>query len=228
MVAVDPGITDVVTYATSDGENGRYSGKRYYEDAKINLSLRRTKKWNSETDDVTRFIPTSKTSSFEKYKSFVKSYLSSFQTLLQHRSAMGYRNMRFMRYVFKKKTVSKICNMLAPRDRIVVVGFGDWRGPNGSPISRKCTGPLQEIRRELKARSNVSMYEVDESYSSKRCCCCHGDMVNMRAKVLGEEKKKKVHKVLHCQKNSIDTMGLIPVADQPLIATSTPPITSSS
>ena len=205
IVAVDPGITDVVTFATSDGKNGSYSGKRYYEDAKIKLSMRRTKKWNNETYDVTRFIPTSKTSSFEKYKSFVKSYLTSFQTLLQHRASMGYRNMRFLRYVFKKKTVSMIGDMIAPRDRIVVVGFGDWRGPNGSPISRKCTGPLQEIRRELRARSNVSMYEVDEAYTSKRCCCCHGDVVNMRGTVVtGEEKKKKIHKVLHCHKNSID------------------------
>jgi hypothetical protein len=204
VVGVDPGITDVVTFATSDGEKGSYSGKRYYEEAKINQSTRRTKAWNKETYEVTRFIPTSRTASFDKFKSFVKEYLSSFQTILQHRAALGYRKMRFLRYVFKKKVVSKICDMVAPRDRVVIVGFGDWRGPNGSPISRKCSGPLQEIRRELKARPNVCMHEVDEAYSSKRCCCCHGDVVNMRVVAKGETRKNKVHKVLHCQKSSMN------------------------
>jgi hypothetical protein len=87
---------------------------------------------------------------------------------------------------------------------MVIVGFGDWRGSIGSPISRKCTGPLQEIRRELKARPNVCMHEVDEAYSSKRCCCCHGDTVNMRVVVKSETGKKKVHKVLHCKKSSMN------------------------
>lgn len=152
-------------------------------------------------------IPTSKTASFVKFKAFTKAYLATFQAILKHRATMGYRNMRFMRYVFKKKTVGKICDMIAPKDRFVIVGFGDWRGPNGTPISRKCTGPLQEIRRELKARRNVCMHEVDEAYSSKRCCQCHGDVANMKVKVTldGETKKtKKVHKVLHCQKSSVN------------------------
>ena len=119
--------------------------------------------------------------------------------------------MRFMRFTFKKKTISKICDMIAPRDRCVVVGFGNWKGPNGTPISRKCVGPLQEIRRELKSRPNVGMLEIDEYCTSKRCCHCHGDVKNMRAgvKVDGKiQNIKKVHKVLHCHKNSTSASNI--------------------
>ena len=202
VVGVDPGITDVATFAASDGTFGSYSGRRYYEDAKFNLSARRINNWNKETYEVTRFIPTPKTSSFIKLQVHVKAYLASFQTLLQHRASTGYRNMRFMRYVFKKKTVTKICDMIAPRDKFVIVGFGDWRGPNGTPISRKCVGPLQDIRRELKSRNNVAMHEVNEAYSSQRCSSCHCDTVNMTG--MGEGKTTKIHKVLHCTQSSKD------------------------
>jgi hypothetical protein len=30
----------------------------------------------------------------------------------------GYRNMRFLRYTFKKKAVKEICDMLAPSERV--------------------------------------------------------------------------------------------------------------
>jgi transposase len=205
VVGVDPGITDVATFAASDGTVGSYSGKRYYEDAKFNLSARRIINWNKETYEVTRFIPTPKTSSFNKLQVHVKAYLASFQTLLQHRASTGYRNMRFMRYVFKKKTITQICDMIAPCDKFVIVGFGDWRGPNGTPISRKCVGPLQDIRRALKSRNNVAMHEVNEAYSSQRCSSCHCDTVNMSvAGKVGEGKTTKIHKVLHCTQSSKD------------------------
>ena len=201
-VGVDPGITDVVAYATSDGKLGSYSGKRYYEDAKINLSRRRTTVWNAETEDLVRTMPTSQTCSVEAFTSFARTYLNVFRRMLAHRASKGYRNMRFMRYVFKKKTVERICDMIAPKDKPgVVVGFGNWRGPNGTPISRRCMGPLQDIKRVLNSRSNVWMVEIDEMYSSKRCCNCHCDMVNMRSKD-ANNMTTKVHKVLHCQKCS--------------------------
>jgi hypothetical protein len=71
VVGVDPGITDVATFATSDGTVGSYSGKRYYEDAKF----RRINNWNKETYKVTQLIPTPKTSSFNKLDVFVEAYL---------------------------------------------------------------------------------------------------------------------------------------------------------
>jgi hypothetical protein len=215
-VGVDPGITDVVSFMTSEGEHKKYSATRYYEDAMFNLSARRVKAWNNETQHLTELIPASKTASYETYKLFIIAFLASFKTLLQHRASKGYRNMRFMRFTFKKKTISKICDMIAPRDRCVVVGFGNWKGPNGTPISRKCVGPLQEIRRELKSRSNVGMLEIDEYCTSKRCCHCHGDVKNMRAgvKVDGKiQNIKKVHKVLHCHKNSTSASN-IPMNDR--------------
>jgi hypothetical protein len=33
---------------------------------------------------------------------------------IDHRFNKGYRNMRFLRYVFKQKAVNEICNMIAP------------------------------------------------------------------------------------------------------------------
>ena len=201
-VSVDPGVTDVVTFLTSEGNKGSYSGRRYYEDAMFNLSNRRTTKWNKDTEKQVKDLPHNKTESLEAFSTFVKAYLCALRPLLTHRQKKGYRNMRFTRFVFKKKTVHKICDMIAPRKQSVVVGFGDWKGPNGTPISRKCVGPLQEIRRELRDRANVMLVEIGEDFTSKRCSCCDGtnNLVNMKTQKDPITKKSlKVHKVLHCR-----------------------------
>ena len=109
-----------------------------------------------------------------------------------------------MRFVFKQKAVQKICDMIAPKDNCTIVGFGDWRGPNGTPISRRCTGPLQEIKRKLRGRNNVWMLNIDEHCTSKRCCGCACDLVNMRSGDGCDKPNSKVHKVLHCQKSRND------------------------
>jgi hypothetical protein len=35
-----------------------------------------------------------------------------------------------------------------------IVGFGDWNGPNGTLIKRRYSGPLPEIKKELKRRTD--------------------------------------------------------------------------
>ena len=110
----------------------------------------------------------------------VRGYLSVLRQLLEHRATRGYRSMRFFRYVGKQKTVEKVCDMIAPRDKIVVVGFGNWSN-SGCGISRRCSGPVKEIRQRLSnaRRSNVMFKNVDEFKSSCTCnTCC---LTNIKA-----------------------------------------------
>jgi hypothetical protein len=84
------------------------------------------------------------TSTMEGQEALVTDYLDVVRGLIDHRFNKGYRNMRFLRYVFKQKAVNEIC-MIAPPDQFTVVGFGDWNGPGGTCIKRRYCGPLQDI-----------------------------------------------------------------------------------
>jgi hypothetical protein len=213
----DPGITDVATVAhfkVVDGTNqptetSSYSSSRYYEAAKIKLSARRTARWNEETSDEHIMLSRDMdTSTMEGQEALVTDYLDVVRGLIDHRFNKGYRNMRFLRYVFKQKAVNEICDMIAPPDQFTVVGFGDWSGPGGTCIKRRYCGPLQDIKRELKRRTDsVAFRTVWEYLTSMTCHLTWKRLTNMVAASTTRNRNgdlvskgpSKVHKVLHCK-----------------------------
>lgn len=210
MIGVDPGITDVVTSVSSDDQIQSYSSSQYYERAHYNTSRRRIDKWNEETKNIVQNIPTNKTTSIDRLKDNIRAYISTLPQLLHHRATKGYRNMRFLRFIGKKQTINEICEMLAPKDKITIIGFGNWKGPDGTPIVRRCSGPLQEIKLQLENAKNVKMLIIDEFRTSKTCSKCHNELSNMIAETTKIQRRKgkpatiikqisKIHKVIHCK-----------------------------
>jgi len=210
VTGVDPGFMDVVT--TRSFEQGdevekseSYSSARYYEKAKVNLSRRRTTKWNAETLDDVMSIPSPMTADATAMDQHVSAYLATLRSLVVHRHSKGYRNMRFLRCIYKKAAINEICDLIAPPGKFCIIGFGDWKGGHKSPIRRRTCGPIEEIKLELQARSNVMFVLVPEYKTSVTCSCCGGRLVNMVAKTTNRQtheirdKKSKVHKILHCK-----------------------------
>ena len=234
MVAVDPGYTDTVVIArktlADDGNDcgcttSSYSSVKYYERSKVNLSRRRTDRWNEETAAQASSVTSPRTVNLDKMATYLTTYLRELPGLIDHRMTKGYRNMRFMRFIFKQKAVHEICDLIAPNTAKTrpphgkewspsdhtIVFFGDWKGGNGTPISRRASGPLQEIKFELMSRARVTVVMVDEFKTSITCHRCQGRLVNMRAakttrikwrqgvKTTTEMHGQKVHAILHCK-----------------------------
>lgn len=221
---VDPGVSDVVTVAHTKelqqpgkGEDksihasvSSYSASRYAEESKLKASNRRTASWNEETavEGASVDMETNRSTS-QGFGKFLATYLSVFSKLLAHRAKRGYRNMRLMRHVFKQRTVSKICDLIAPSGQYNVVGYGDWKGVGASPIKRRWAGPQQDIKRELQRRRNVLFWNVWEHKTSVTCHATWRRLTNMRAIVtrydrstktwVQSDKRTSVHKVLHCR-----------------------------
>jgi hypothetical protein len=211
----DPGITDVatVTHMDASGEfaTASYSSSRYYERAKIKVSGRRTRRWNDEMQPVVD--ATGDLSTVDGLAAHTRSYLASVREAHAHRASRGYRNMRFLRFLFKKKAVGDICDMLAPPDAFTVLGYGDWSGPSGTPIKRRFCGPNQEIKKELRRRvDSVALRSVWEYKTSVLDSNTWTRMVNMKAvswsrdrdRRMVQRKKSKIHKVMHCQTSKRD------------------------
>lgn len=202
---VDPGMTDIVTYAFEDGAVGHFSSGRFSELAGYGRKM----ECPDATEALVRAIPPPTTTDLTEHAT---AYLAALPTLLQHRAAKGYRSMRFSRFMGKQKAIETVCDEIAPTDRMAVVGFGDWSN-NGSGISRRCSGPIKEIKHRLSHRPNVLFKSIDEYRSSCICNSCHSRLTNMRAAEsvvrkrsrVGEHegerlvvRNNKVHKVLHC------------------------------
>ena len=216
-VGVDPGMSDIVTIANSDGIVQSFSSARFSMEAGYHTSARRVKKWNAETEALVASIPSSKVTSMTELEAHIRAYLSALPALLASRFKRGYRSMRFFRFSGKQKTIDRVCDMIAPKDRIVIVGFGDWSN-NGAGISRPCSGPIREIRQCLARRPNVLFKNIDEHRTSCTCHGCFARLANMKAnsvkfnrvdgiKIRKEVKNTKVHKVLHC----CNSVGVEPV-----------------
>lgn len=217
FVGVDPGVTDVVTtatYAVGAGvpTTASYSSSRYYHDAKFKLSKRRTDRWNAETTELTAGLDVvADRSTVAGTSVAIAAFLVVFRDLLAHRAAKGYRNMRFMRYVHKQRTVASICDTIAPRDRLSVVGFGDWSGVGSTPIKRRFCGPLQDIKRELRRRAHqLGTVRLGKVWEYKTSVVEHTSWTPMTNMVANktvrnkdgsrELKRSRIHKVLHATK----------------------------
>ena len=227
---VDPGFSDVVTIAHSGTLEGlkdgpdrsvhatvtSYSSSRYAEASKQKLSNRRTSKWNLQTPYSANVEKAADKSSALGISTFIRSYLKVLRPLLEHRAKMGYRNMRFLRYVWKHKAIHEICDLIAPKNKYNVTAYGDWSGGHGTPVKRRWAGPQQEIKRELHRRRNVLFWSMWEYRTSITCHRTWRSLTNMRAlswkydkeagkQVLGDT-KSRVHKILHCR-SSVGVKG---------------------
>lgn len=222
-IGVDPGVTDVATWATYTTGGGEpvvssYSSSRYYHDAKYKISNRRTGRWNEETRELAASLNVREDrSTVAGLEATIRCFLAAFRALIQHRAEKGYRNMRFMRHVQKQRTVQKICDSIAPPDRFNVVGFGDWKGTGATPIKRRYSGAIQDIKRELRRRTaargaadpSVAFGDVWEYKTSITEHTSLTRMVNMvadttirrRDGVPEVKRRSKVHKVLHARKS---------------------------
>ena len=212
---VDPGLSDIVTVAHQAVETpdtpptiSSYSSSRYYEKAKYKVSGRRTSRWNRQTSTLTGSLQTDANLATEAgMLESVKAYLAVVRRLTDHRMRRGYRNMRFMRAVQKQKAVDEIVDIVAPRGWFTVVGYGDWQGSGSSPISRRFSGPQQDIKRELMRTNRVAFGNIDEFRTSVLCNENWQRMVNMvavshsrdRTGEMVLRRKSKIHKVLHCK-----------------------------
>jgi hypothetical protein len=239
VVGVDPGFTStvVVSRMTLDDDGKEcdpktvsYSSAKYYERSKVNLSRRRTARWNEETAAQVASIPSPRTADMDKMAAYLKAYLRELPCLIDHRMARGYRNMRFMRYKFKQKAIHEICDLIAPNSAKIrgewkpadhtIVFFGDWNGGNGTPISRRASGPLQEIKLELMSRARVTVVMVDEYLTSKTCHRCYEKLVNMKAHTTTRVRRwqgvetrtemhgQRVHSILHCKSSDCQKKGI--------------------
>jgi hypothetical protein len=206
---VDPGFNVVATATFASGRRVAYSSARYYQEAGFNTSQKRTDAWNAQTLHVVEDVPSPKVCTVAACSAYVRWLLKELPVLLWHRATKGYRNMRFMRYVGKQRTVSRIVDALAPRSQRIVLGFGDWSIGNASPISRPRSGPVEEIKRELARRSNVMLMDIDEFRTSKLDSLTHKPLTNMVALTRKRQRdgsmsapyRSRIHSVLHC-KNS--------------------------
>lgn len=240
FVAVDPGITDVVAITSLSGmrlesitdseslhelvqtrctkaTSQSYSSSRFYEAAKYKLSARKTNRWNAEKAKVVRSIPSPAVANLGRVEAYARAHLKVVRELLEHRASRGYRNMRFMRYIYRNKAIDAICEMVAPSGIDTVIGFEDWSGLHKCVISRRTCGPLQEIKKRLARSSHVTFLSIDRHRTSKVCCCCHGELCNKKAKAVvfkpqwdeaagrmatrRVEQKMRIHKVLHCRRS---------------------------
>ena len=197
--SVDPGFTDVATIASIKGTVEHYSSAKYYETAFYNLSRKKTEKWNKEKMDEVKSIKARDTCQVETFKTNIKTYIELLPSLLRHRMDKNYRGMRFQRYIGKQKAIQEISDLIAPPNKTTIIGFGNWNGGNGTPIKRRCAGPLQEIKFELHKRKNVFLEMIHERNTSQVCSCCYEKLTNMRSET--KNGVKKVHKVLHCKSN---------------------------
>lgn len=219
LSGVDPGFTDVVTvaYASDDRKDavGSYSSARYYERAKFNLSMRRTNAWNKQTPEV-HAVPTARTGRLDRLEAHIKAVLACVRQVQAHRAARGYRNMRFLRFQHRRYAINEICALVAPPRTdglLTYVGYGD--GCRGhSVVKRRCSGPQEEIRKQLRARPDVLMQDIGEFRTSITCYACNCLLCNMRADITKKKsetdddgnveitrtttRNARVHKVLHC------------------------------
>ena len=197
--SVDPGFTDVATIASIKGTTTHYSSAQYYDTAFYNYSRQKTDRWNKDTHIDVKSIQARDSSRLYQIETKLKRYLELLPSLLKHRMDRNYRGMRFKRYIGKQLAIKEICDLIAPSKQTTIVGFGNWNGGKGTPIKRRCAGPLQEVKFELHKRKDVYLEMIHEKNTSQVCSCCHQKLSNMQYKT--KAGVKKIHKVLHCKRN---------------------------
>ncbi|POM66870.1 Hypothetical protein PHPALM_17205 [Phytophthora palmivora] len=145
-------------------------------------------------------MPTKKTSSLGKLKVYIEFMTQRMDLLLGFSQLKPFRRLRLRSFLFMKKKLRQICELLAPRGKRVAVGFGDWSNQDvGGIIKKSPAGPVKVFERELTRFCTV--IPIAEYRTNKVHFNCERELTSQYSQRLcrdGEIHTKKVYCVLHC------------------------------
>jgi hypothetical protein len=203
----DPGRTYTIVTTNEKGETIRLSTKSYYDDSKFRESNRIIETWKNKydyiRDSITR-MPTSKSASVETLCNYIKYSLSKLNILLNFNREKKFRDLKMKRFIFSKKTLSKMCKIITKNNPRTLIGFGDYSNNDSSDLIKNCQiGPVNKLKKEL--QNFCTVVPVDEFRTSKLHNKCGCELVNaymLKKDKDGLERNCKVHSVLYCNNNS--------------------------
>lgn len=158
----------------------RYTSKQYHHDNYYHSRRQKINKWTGdmvtkiETDRKENFGgSTNKDKNFERFTDFSLKHLNEKQRLLEKSK---FPRTRFNSYLTTQSSISKLASIIAPKNKNVLVVFGDVKI---SPIIRGyIKTPIARLLRELNQRKNVYLVTVDEYFTTKKCNKCYEIMDN--------------------------------------------------
>lgn len=187
------------------------SGGEFYHKAGYTKTAGRERAWLQSAPSITDIIedmPERRYGSYYKGRARMTYLWPRVDELMTHYGQGGYKNNRMTRRIGALRQLKKMCLDLTDgrTDKTTtIIGFGDWSATTHHKTNTP--GPVKRFRRELSRVATV--LDVDESYTSKTCSCCHEQKL-CKMKCLGMRWVKKdrkrvkmvcnttVHGVLHC------------------------------
>jgi len=178
------------------------SSKRYYNETKMTEATKKKQVIYKKSEYITSFfkgIPSNKTNIIEEYLEYLKYTLPCLTQVLKFHFDKPFRKLKFTTYIFKQKTMNKLCQEITGKKHRndtsikALIGFGDWSAQKDSIIKGHARGPVVALKRELKKWCKV--ISINEYNTSKLCCRCHSKTENVYFNNI------KVNNVLRCLNN---------------------------
>jgi hypothetical protein len=203
--SVDPGARCLFTSAgiTYHGQGEpsvavptrRCTGGEFYHKAGYTRAAQKEREWLQSTPEVAaavKDVPQRRYKSVTDGITLLKYLWPRLAMMMDHYGAGRYKNTRMSRRIGAARQLTAMCRELVGEGKdkaSVIIGFGDWSATTHHRTSTP--GPARRFRRELARYATV--VDVDESYTSKTCSCCHQQRLeNMRCRSLCTVRAKKV------------------------------------
>ncbi|RLN47629.1 hypothetical protein BBJ28_00003506 [Nothophytophthora sp. Chile5] len=180
MWRLDPGRRDLFVATNQLGETVSCSTKEFYEEARYTKAKQKIKGWQDRSPRVleaTRNVPTKKSVSLETLSYCIRFMTKSIDLLLGFARRKPFRRLRLRSFIFMKKKLRRLCQMLAHEGERTVVGFGDWSNQDVAEIIKKSpAGPVKRFERDLARFCTV--ISIAEFRTSKVHFDCERELKN--------------------------------------------------
>ena len=172
LIAIDPGIGNLVTACNEQDETVGISGKEYRHRAKFNQQKQwenGMRKRETEYQTIIQNMPSMKTSDFEKLRLAIGYRLEHFTFLFDFCKTKPFLKWRFTTYVYSQKALTWIAKKVVGNKKNAAIGFGDWSQTDGF-VRGHPKAPPKRIKKALGVYATV--IEVDEYRTSQVCSKC--------------------------------------------------------
>ena len=172
LIAIDPGVGNLITCCYEDGKMFAVSGKEHRHRAKFHEQKEWENGMRSKHPEYTTMIknmPSMKTSLLDTLVFSLQYRLDHFEYLFGFCSQKPFLKWRFTTFVYSQKALTWMAKNVVGDEKNCVIGFGDWSQVDGV-VKGHPKAPNKRIKRALSRVATV--VNVDEYRSSMVCSCC--------------------------------------------------------